>query len=70
MSEKTTIVMAVPSDDDDLVREFFAAVRSGKCSTVISLIEANPGLIGSVEDGGSGNTALHIAVKACRTGER
>ena len=64
-------VMAVPSDnEDDLVREFFSAVRSGKCSTVISLIETNPGLIGSVEDADAGNTALHIAVKACRSGER
>ena len=71
LSEKTTIVMAVPSDnEDDLVREFFSAVRSGKCSTVISLIETNPGLIGSVEDADAGNTALHIAVKACRSGER
>ena len=66
------IVMAAPSDSggDDLVSEFFAAVRSGKCSAVISLMEANPGLIGSVEDAGSGDTALHLAVKACRTGER
>ena len=65
--EAITIAMAVPRDDD-LVREFFASVRSGKCSAVISLIEANPDLIGRVEDGGEGNTALHLAVKACRTG--
>ena len=55
--------------DDDLVREFFAAVRSRPCGAVISLIEANPGLICSVEDADSGDTALHVAVKACRSGD-
>ena len=55
--------------DNDLVREFFAAVRSGPCGAVISLIEANPGLICSVEDADSGDTALHVAVKACRSGD-
>ena len=59
--------MAVLSDD--LVREFFAAVRSRPCGAVISLIEANPGLICSVEDADSGDTALHVAVKACRSGD-
>ena len=55
--------------DNDLVREFFAAVRSRPCGAVISLIEANPGLICSVEDADSGDTALHVAVKACRSGD-
>ena len=64
--------MAVPSvedKDDDLVREFFTAVRSRPCCAVISLIEANPELICSVEDADSGVTALHVAVKACRSGD-
>ena len=64
--------MAAPSVEDkdhDLVREFFTAVRSRPCSAVMSLIEANPGLICSVEDADSGDTALHVAVKACRSGD-
>ena len=69
-SENIAAVMVVPSaEDEDLVREFFAAVRSRPCGAVISLIEANPGLICSVEDADSGDTALHVAVKACRSGD-
>ena len=68
--EECVAIMTGGDDDGDLAREFFAAVRSGSCSAVVALAEANPGLICGVEDAGSGNTALHLAVQACRAGNQ